>query len=275
MKKIDYVLQHAPEVPLQKPLTYEQEKEIELMVELMRTIDCDVCPAKDDCNEDSNSVECEDCWTRWMSQFAKTPDELDLQFMTRTLLDCEAITCDNCPVYATNEDCDCDSRECGEIILNWMESILYDTPDKSVNALRIKIKPVDSKYMPEKISKGDWIDLRAHGDYFLRAGDQQFIMLGVSMELPEGYEAIVAPRSSTYKNFGIVQTNAPGIIDNSFNGDDDEWGFSALAMRDTVVKDGDRICQFRIQKNQPPIEFEEVETLGNPSRGGWGSTGRR
>lgn len=274
MKKIDYVLQHAPEVPLQKPLTYEQEKEIELMVELMRTIDCDVCPAKDDCNEDSNSVECEDCWIRWMSQFAETPDELDLQFMTRTLLDCEAITCDNCPVYATNEDCDCDNRECGEIILNWMECILYDAPDKSANALRIKIKPVAPKYMPEKISKGDWIDLRAHGNYFLRAGDQQFIMLGVSMELPEGYEAIVAPRSSTYKNFGVIQTNVPGIIDNSFKGDD-EWGFSALAMRDTAIKDGDRICQFRIQKNQPPIEFEEVESLGNPSRGGWGSTGKR
>ena len=156
---------------------------------------------------------------------------------------------------------------------------LYDLPPAYVKtkekSMKIRIKPVDPKYMPKKISKGDWIDLRAHGSYFLRAGDQQFIMLGVSMELPEGYEAIIAPRSSTYKNFGIVQTNAPGIIDNSFKGDDDEWGFSALAMKDTVVKDGDRICQFRIQKNQPPIEFEEVETLGNPSRGGWGSTGKR
>lgn len=137
----------------------------------------------------------------------------------------------------------------------------------------IKIKAVDDKYLPKKIKIGDWIDLRAHGDCTLKAGEQKFIMLGVSMELPEGYEGIVAPRSSTFKNFGVLQTNAPGIIDRSFCGDSDEWGFSALAMRDTEIHDGDRICQFRIQRNQPKIEFVQVEHLGNPSRGGWGSTG--
>lgn len=139
--------------------------------------------------------------------------------------------------------------------------------------MQIKIKTFGDGYLPKKIAQGDWIDLRAHGEYKLKAGEQKFIMLGVCMELPEGYEGIIAPRSSTFKNFGILQTNAPGIIDRSFCGDSDEWGFSALAMRDTEIHDGDRICQFRIQKNQPRIEFVQVDHLGNPSRGGWGSTG--
>jgi dUTP pyrophosphatase len=158
--------------------------------------------------------------------------------------------------------------------------------DKTIRAIRrmhkqnrdgvtIRIKTFGEQYMPKKISKGDWIDLRAHGDYAMKKGEQTFIKLGVCMELPNGYEGIVAPRSSTFKNFGILQTNSPGVIDHSFCGDNDEWGMSALAMRDTVIHDGDRICQFRIQRSQPAIEFEKVEHLGNPDRGGWGSTGRR
>lgn len=158
--------------------------------------------------------------------------------------------------------------------------------DKTIRAIRrmhkqnrdgvtIRIKTFGEQYMPKKISKGDWIDLRAHGDYAMKKGEQTFIKLGVCMELPNGYEGIVAPRSSTFKNFGILQTNSPGVIDHSFCGDNDEWGMSALAMRDTVIHDGDRICQFRIRKNQPQIEFEEVESLGNPDRNGFGSTGKR
>lgn len=139
----------------------------------------------------------------------------------------------------------------------------------------IKIKACDDLHMPKKISQGDWIDLRARGDYRLSKGEQAYIMLGVCLELPKGYEAYVVPRSSMTERFSIIQVNSPGIIDHSFCGDDDEWGLSVMAIRDTEIKDGDRICQFRIQRNQPDIEFVEVEHLDNPSRGGWGSTGRR
>ena len=94
------------------------------------------------------------------------------------------------------------------------------------------------------------------------------------MELPEGYEAHIVPRSSTFKNFGIIQTNHMGVIDETYCGDNDRWFFPALAIRDTVIEINDRICQFRIMKHQPPIEFEETDSLGNADRGGWGSTGK-
>lgn len=121
--------------------------------------------------------------------------------------------------------------------------------------------------------KSDWIDLRAAEEVEFKAGEFKLINLGVSMKLPEGYEAHVAPRSSTFKNFGLLQANSIGIIDNSYSSDEDIWRWPALAMRDTVVHVNDRICQFRIVKNQPKIEFMEVEHLGGPSRGGFGSTG--
>ena len=121
--------------------------------------------------------------------------------------------------------------------------------------------------------KSDWIDLRAAEKVEFKAGEFKLINLGVSMKLPEGYEAHVAPRSSTFKNFGLLQANSIGIIDNSYSADEDIWRWPALAMRDTVVHVNDRICQFRIVKNQPKIEFMEVEHLDGPSRGGFGSTG--
>ena len=139
----------------------------------------------------------------------------------------------------------------------------------------IKIKTFGEGYLPEKIVQGDWIDLRARGEYTIKKGDIQLIKLGVAMELPSGYEAIIAPRSSMTKNFGITCANSFGVIDHSYCGDRDEWGLFTLAVRDTIIHDKDRICQFRIQKNQPLIRFEEVESLGNPDRGGWGSTGKR
>ncbi len=142
-------------------------------------------------------------------------------------------------------------------------------------ALKIKIKYHTDIERIKKIEVGDWIDLRAAEDVILRKGDLKYISLGVSMELPTGYEAHVAPRSSTPKNFGIICANSFGIIDNSFCGDNDIWAFPAYAIRDTEIKKGDRICQFRLVKNQEQIEFEEVEELGNSDRGGWGSTGRR
>ena len=139
--------------------------------------------------------------------------------------------------------------------------------------VRIKIKYLTDVKPLEKIEQGDWIDLRAGYDYKLAKGELKLIKLGVAMELPEGCEAIIAPRSSMTKNFGIIQANSIGIIDNSYCGDSDEWGLFAYAIRDTEIHKNDRICQFRIQDNQPAIEFETVETLGNESRGGWGSTG--
>lgn len=139
----------------------------------------------------------------------------------------------------------------------------------------IKIKYFVSDITPvEKIAKGDWIDLRAAENIEMKAGDFAYIRLGVGMILPEGYEAHVAPRSSTFKNFGIIAANSFGIIDNSYNGDEDEWKLPAYALRDTVIHKNDRICQFRIIEKQPEIEFEQVEHLMDKSRGGFGSTGK-
>ncbi len=138
------------------------------------------------------------------------------------------------------------------------------------------------KYFSEEIEKlrfidgkSDWIDLRSAIDVELKKDEFKLIPLGVGMQLPEGYEAHVVPRSSTYKNFGVIQTNSMGVIDESYCGDNDQWFFPAYALRDTKISVNDRICQFRIEKKQPEIMFEEVESLGNPDRGGIGSTGKQ
>jgi dUTP pyrophosphatase len=128
----------------------------------------------------------------------------------------------------------------------------------------------------EKLSQNtgsDWIDLRAAETIHLQKGEFRLINLGISMKLPEGYEAHVVPRSSTFKNFKIIQTNHCGIIDNSYSGDGDIWKFPAYALEDTVINFNDRICQFRIVKSQPSITFNETERLDDISRGGFGSTG--
>lgn len=141
--------------------------------------------------------------------------------------------------------------------------------------MKIRIKYISDAI--EKLEyidgKSDWIDLRAAETVQMKAGEFKLIPLGIAMELPEGYEAHVVPRSSTFKNFGIIQTNSMGIIDESYCGDHDQWFFPALAMRDTIIQVNDRICQFRIMKHQPKIEFTEVDLLGNKDRGGHGSTG--
>lgn len=123
--------------------------------------------------------------------------------------------------------------------------------------------------------KSDWIDLRAAERVEMKAGEYRIISLGVSMRLPEGYEAHLAPRSSTFQKFGILQTNSVGVIDNSYSGDNDIWGMPALAMRDTIIEKGDRICQFRLMRKMEPVEFVEVEQLTAQDRGGFGSTGSR
>lgn len=121
--------------------------------------------------------------------------------------------------------------------------------------------------------KSDWIDLRAAENVEMKAGEFKLIPLGVAMELPKGYEAHIVPRSSTFKKFHIIQTNHCGIVDGSYCGDNDQWFFPALAQEDTIIHKNDRICQFRIIKNQPRIQFNKVEHLGNPDRNGHGSTG--
>ena len=132
------------------------------------------------------------------------------------------------------------------------------------------------KYFTDKIDKleyidgkSDWIDLRASETVELKAGEFKLIPLGVAMELPKGYEAHVVPRSSTFKNYGLLQVNSCGIIDGSY------WRMPVYATRDTVVNLNDRICQFRIMQNQPQIVFQEVNALRNSNRGGFGSTGKQ
>ena len=126
----------------------------------------------------------------------------------------------------------------------------------------------------EKLPVGDWIDLRSAERVDMDAGQYRLIDLGVSMKLPEGYEAHVVPRSSTFRRWGILQTNGIGIIDESYCGEGDVWKFPALAMRSTTIFKGDRICQFRIMPKMPEVVFTEVERMDDPDRGGLGSTGK-
>lgn len=144
-----------------------------------------------------------------------------------------------------------------------------------MSELTVKIKYHGDTEPLERIAVGDWIDLRAAETVTLKAGEWRPISLGISMELPQGYEAHILPRSSTFKRWGVILPNAMGIIDQSYCGDNDIWHFSALALRDTTISKGDRICQFRIMAKMPPVTFLPVETLGNDDRGGFGSTGDR
>ena len=126
----------------------------------------------------------------------------------------------------------------------------------------------------EMVENGDWIDLRVAEDVRMKAGEFRIISLGVSMKLPEGYEAHIVPRSSTFKVWGILQTNHMGVIDNSYCGDDDVWGFPAFATRDVHIEKNSRICQFRLVKKMKKVDFKTVKSLGNKNRGGWGSSGK-
>ena len=151
--------------------------------------------------------------------------------------------------------------------------------------LEVKVKYFNGAAKLEKIEVGDWIDLRANQSITLYEGEHAMIPLGVAMELPEGYEAVVVPRSSSFKHYGFIQTNHIGVIDNSYCGDNDQWHLPVYCLQGrsgydteeqkgfTTIQKGDRVCQFRIQKIQPGIKFIEVEHLGNVDRGGFGRTG--
>lgn len=138
----------------------------------------------------------------------------------------------------------------------------------------IKIKYHTDIEPIETMAIGDWVDLRAAEDVTLKAGEYRLISLGVSMKLPDKYEAHIVPRSSTFKHWGIIQTNHMGIIDNSYCGDNDIWMMPVYATRDTTINKNDRICQFRIEKKQPDLGFLVVDHLDNKDRGGFGSTGK-
>lgn len=142
-----------------------------------------------------------------------------------------------------------------------------------METIKVKYHDPDLPKITE-IEKGDWIDLRAAERVCLFKGDYRSISLGVSIEVPEGYEALLVPRSSTFKNWGIIQTNAIGIIDESYCGDDDVWMMPVYATREVIIEKGDRICQFRIIKHQPDLDIKEVESLGNDNRGGFGTSGK-
>ena len=143
------------------------------------------------------------------------------------------------------------------------------------------METIQIRYLSDKIEKlcyidgkSDWIDLRAAVEVTLKAGEFRLIPLGVAIALPKGYEAHIAPRSSTFKNYGILQTNSVGVVDCSYCGDNDQWHMPVYATRDVTIEKGARICQFRIMENQPQLHFTRVEHLDAPDRGGFGSTGK-
>lgn len=144
---------------------------------------------------------------------------------------------------------------------------------KKAETLQIKYHSREIEKLRYIDGKSDWIDLRAAEDVALKAGEYRLISFGISIKIPEGYEAHVVPRSSTFKNFGILQSNSCGIIDCSYCGENDIWKMPVYAVRDTEIHVNDRIAQFRIMKNQPRILFEEVEHMEGQDRGGFGSTG--
>lgn len=164
----------------------------------------------------------------------------------------------------------------GGLLIGLVASNVFETMRESFEVTEtIEIKYMDADIERiEKIDVGDWIDLRAAEDVVFYSGEYKAIPLGVAMKLPQGYEAIVAPRSSTFKRHGLILANSIGVIDESYCGNEDEWHFPAYAVRGGRIHKNERICQFRVIKHQPPLIFKEVDDLGNKSRGGLGSTGR-
>lgn len=145
---------------------------------------------------------------------------------------------------------------------------------KEKGGRKMKVR-INTHGNPIPVQHGEWVDLYCAEDVVMKKGDFRIISLGVSMEMPPGYYAQVVPRSSTCKNFGIMMANSIGVVENAYCGDNDIWGFPAHAIRDTEIPKGTRICQFCVKKCEENIELEQVEFLGNPDRGGFGSTGTK
>lgn len=154
-------------------------------------------------------------------------------------------------------------------------ALFFSKSEREVKAIRVKYHYPDLPRL-EKIKQGDWIDLYTAETAVIKQNELVVIGLGVSMELPEGYEAHIVPRSSTYKKWKLICANSFGVIDNSYCGDEDVWGFPAIyngKLPQIIVPAHTRLCQFRIERKQPVLDFVEVEKLGNKNRGGFGSTG--
>lgn len=150
------------------------------------------------------------------------------------------------------------------------------------NTMKIRIKYFDGATKLKKIVKGNWIDVYANKDVFVPFGERAMIPLGFALELPSGWEGHLAPRSSTFKTWGIIQTNSVGVVDDTYIGDNDQWHMPVFCLqgkdenegvKGTWIHKGDKIGQFRIMEVMPQIEFEEVESFGNQDRGGFGTTG--
>lgn len=169
---------------------------------------------------------------------------------------------------------------------DWMDDFWYMTPlaDSMAEALDAASRAIDAypdgltvrinthgNSMP--VQHGEWIDLQTANDVDMKKGEYMVISLGVSMELPEGYYAKVVPRSSTCMRWGVIMANSVGIIEHEYCGDNDIWGFPAVAIRDTHIPAGTRVCQFCVCRREQEVVFKQAESLGNQDRGRWGSTG--
>lgn len=161
----------------------------------------------------------------------------------------------------------------------WWDDCMFD---ELVSELTIRIKYFDNATKLKKITKGNWIDVYANKDMFIEEGTRAMIPLGFALELPNGWEGHLAPRSSTFKTWGIIQTNSVGVVDDTYIGDNDQWHMPVYCLQGkdsvdgqlgTIIRKGDKIGQFRIMEVMPQIEFEEVDSFGNADRGGFGTTG--
>lgn len=168
---------------------------------------------------------------------------------------------------------DCECAFCIKVMHQRMNVNQYNK-ENGVEKITIKYLNDEVKRLEYIDGKSDWIDLRAAEKVELKRGEFKLVHLGVAMQLPQGYEAHIVPRSSTYKNFGIIQTNHQGVVDYTYRGENDWWFMPVYALRDTVIEANDRICQFRIMENQPKLVFEEKTFSAAEDRGGFGSTGK-
>jgi len=154
----------------------------------------------------------------------------------------------------------------------WQIQVSTKNQNKNMDIL-VKYFKADTKRIA-RIEKGDWIDLSSDDTIHLSPGDFKLVPLGIAVKLPIGYEAHLAPRSSTFKNWGVIQTNGVGIVDESYCGDGDQWFMPVYATRETTINRGDRICQFRIVQKMPIVNIIEAEKMEDKNRGGHGSTGK-
>ena len=155
---------------------------------------------------------------------------------------------------------------------------LHIRNERKIREMKIRIKYFEGATKLKKISKGNWIDVYASKDIFVPLNERAMVPLGFALELPQGWEGHLAPRSSTFKTWCIIQTNSVGVVDDTYIGDNDQWHMPVYCLQakhdnGTWIRTGDKIGQFRIMEVMPEIQFDEVESFGNCDRGGFGTTG--